>query len=168
MLYRHSNWNQLWTRVRLPLLLFLGLVAYREAPALAFSISPPLASSSLPQSCQSLGKSSPETSQLLLSASYHPSFDSFHALGESFSQQADFVCAAEAYKMALELNPQAWQTRYSFGLALLQSGDSDGAVKELRSVIEQEPNSCMAHNALGLALESLADLEAARQEYEEA
>src|ERR1019366_9805368 len=65
-------------------------------------------------------------------------------------------------------NPKAWQTRYALGIALLQSGNSGRAARELQAVIEQQPDAFMAHNALGLALENLGTLEDAREQYEAA
>ncbi len=169
-MYRHHKRGQhLWTRTRLLLLFLLG-VATCEAwgnPSV-FTISLLTGISSLPQSCQTFGRSSPEISELLLSTTSRPSSDSYHALGESFARQNQIPCAIAAYKLALELDPRAWNIRYSLALALLQTGDSDRAARELRSVIGQEPDSFMAHNALGLALEALGELEAAREEYEQA
>ncbi len=170
MMHRHHEPGQhLWTRTRLLLLLLLG-VATRQAwgkPSV-FTISLLTGISSLPQSCQTFGKSSPEISELLLSIASRPSSDSYHALGEGFAQQNQIPCAIAAYKLALELDPRAWNVRYSLALTLLQTGDSDRAARELRTVIGQEPNSFMAHNALGLALEERGELEGAREEYGQA
>src|SRR5260370_27174458 len=144
MMHRNHNRNeQVSAGARLALLLFLGLLAFGEAwgNPIRSGINSRTSISSLPKSCQALGSSSRETSELILSATSHPSVDSYHAVAEYFAQRNELGCAIAAYDLALEVDPRAWRTRYAFGLTLMQTDDSDRAAKELRAVVEQEPDS---------------------------
>lgn len=122
----------------------------------------------LPEPCRALRSSSQQTSDLIQDAITHPAVDSYGVLGDAFAEQSQFNCAAAAYELALTYNPNAWQTRYALGIALLQAGNSERAARELQTVVAQQPDAFMAHNALGLALENLGTLEEAREHYETA
>jgi tetratricopeptide (TPR) repeat protein len=94
--------------------------------------------------------------------------ESYDALGTLYGRAGNFRCAVAAFEAALSLNPQATQTRYNLGLALLENHEAKRAADELRIVIHQDPNSFAAYNALGLALQDWGDSEEAAKLFETA
>jgi len=53
------------------------------------------------------------------------------------------------------------------GIALMRSGDADGAIKDLRSALSMEPNDSYTHYSLAEALAQQGDLKGAITEYRE-
>jgi Flp pilus assembly protein TadD len=75
---------------------------------------------------------------------------------ELASDSRNLPGAIEAYREALALEPQHAEAHYGLGLALLQSGDAEGAAAEIESALSLAPQGASwrqdAENALVLAL----------------
>jgi tetratricopeptide (TPR) repeat protein len=150
--------------------LWIGFFGIASTSAFPFLLGASLANAgySLPTSCRALGSSSPEISVLIARATSQPSAGSYDSLGQFLAQRNQFPCAIAAYQLALNLDPGNWNTRYALATTLLRSGHSRRAITELQEVLRRQPDSFMVHNALGLAFEKLGNLDAAREEYENA
>jgi tetratricopeptide (TPR) repeat protein len=78
----------------------------------------------------------------------------------------DFNHSLAAYEMALALQPDSVDARYSFALALKTGGYAPDAVNELKKVVAAHPDEARAHLALGnLYAQQLHDPAQARQHY---
>jgi protein O-GlcNAc transferase len=91
-------------------------------------------------------------------------------LSSVLQQQGDTAGAAAERRIGDEIskknnNRQAAMFATNFAKKLLQSGDLDGAVKQLQSAIQSDPNFADAHFQLGLALKQKGDFSGARQEF---
>lgn len=66
-----------------------------------------------------------------------PSADVLDTLGWVQLQRKDAAAAAESFRRALELRPDAPSIRYRLGLALAAGGDNPGALRELQASLGQ-------------------------------
>ena len=72
--------------------------------------------------------------------------------------------AAEAFRAALEAEPDSVRARVNLGAALAQTGDREGAVAQLRAALERDGDNFTAHLNLGsLLLEGGEVAEATKQ-----
>jgi tetratricopeptide (TPR) repeat protein len=97
--------------------------------------------------------------------SVHPSADAYDALGGYFGTRNEFSCAITAFRSALRLRPNSWQTRYFLGQTLLQNGDAAHAVEQLRISLRLSPDQFNTHLGLGAALSRLDQMDAAEAEF---
>lgn len=63
-----------------------------------------------------------------------------------------FAEAVEAFRAAVEANPESVPARVNLGAALRAAGDRDGAVAEFRAALERDPDNATAHFNLGSIL----------------
>jgi tetratricopeptide (TPR) repeat protein len=73
--------------------------------------------------------------------------------------------AAEAYRKAVQLDPNSAQWQYNLSLALLKLGDREGQKKALQRALEIDPNVTATHNDLGLAFLSEGKMKEAEREF---
>jgi tetratricopeptide (TPR) repeat protein len=72
-----------------------------------------------------------------------------------------FADAADAWKKALEIQPDEASVHYNLGLSLFQSGQAADAIEHYRRALQLSPEYPEAHNNLGSALSSLGRLDEA-------
>jgi Flp pilus assembly protein TadD len=86
-------------------------------------------------------------------ASAHAWYDRGNDLARG---DGDLSAAIEAYRRALVLAPEMAEAHYALGLALLRSGDGEGAVAEIESALGLAPSDASwrpdAENAMVRAL----------------
>ena len=75
-------------------------------------------------------------------------------LGNLLALAGDLERAEEAYRRAVELDPQGVTPRFNLALLLQQGQDIDAAVHQLRRVIELDPEHGWAHYQLGAIQEA--------------
>ncbi len=93
-----------------------------------------------------------------------PSADAYNALGASFAQQHRLSCAITAFESALKLDPSSWQTRFNFGLALIEANQPERAVLQFREALKLKPDAVQTRNALATALQAAGHLDEAEHE----
>ncbi len=91
----------------------------------------------------------------------------YNDLGFVLERQGMPEAAAEAYRNALELDPQSASAHYNLGASLVRSGQFAEAEGHLRAALEQDPNT-QTYTALGIVLwqqdhddEAIANMRAA-------
>jgi Tfp pilus assembly protein PilF len=100
-----------------------------------------------------------------------PEFAGAHlTLSSVLQQQGDAQGAAAERRIGDEIsrknnNRQAAMFATNFAKKMLQSGDLEGALKQLQTAIQSDPNFADAHFQLGLVLRQKGDFTAARQEF---
>src|SRR5882672_1568092 len=107
----------------------------------------------LPRSCLVQENSSEQIKALLEAINDHPTADAYDALGDLYARGRHTECAISAFKAALRLDGQNWQSHYNLGLALLTKGDRSRAASELQAAIRQQPDSAASHFALATLLQ---------------
>jgi len=83
-------------------------------------------------------------------------------------QQGEFSSALETYKKIIAHQPSNAQALSMAGIAALQLGDPDEAVRYLTASLSFAPENWMALNNLGSAYHEKGDLDSARDAYERA
>ena len=78
--------------------------------------------------------------------------DAQAALGYWFAEERQTECAIVAFKRSLRLNPSSFDARYNLGVALVDSGDYEGAAEELRAASRLEPGNAQVWLVLGSVL----------------
>ena len=73
--------------------------------------------------------------------------------------------AAEAYRKAVQLDPNNAQWQYNLSLALARLGDREGQIKALQRALQIDPNVATTHNDLGLAYLSEGKINEAEREF---
>jgi len=73
--------------------------------------------------------------------------------------------AADAYRKAVQLDPNNAQWQYNLSLALARLGDREGQKTALERALEIDPNVAATHNDLGLICLSEHNLESAEKEF---
>ena len=77
-----------------------------------------------------------------------------------------YSVALRRYELALAIQPDSVDTRYSFALALKSSGYTVDAAEELKKILATNPNEVRAHLALAnISAQSLHDIPQAREHY---
>jgi Flp pilus assembly protein TadD len=74
--------------------------------------------------------------------------------------------AVEAYRKALELDPQSAAANYNLGASLARGGEFAKAERHLRAATAADPKSAAAHQALAQVLERLGRTDEAQKEME--
>jgi tetratricopeptide (TPR) repeat protein len=87
------------------------------------------------------------------------------ALGDLYMLADSSKDAVEQYRSALEVRPRFLDVRERLAEALLDSGDNEGARRELERVLGEEPGFAEARLRLGVVLERLGDREGAIREW---
>lgn len=79
----------------------------------------------------------------------------------------DPQAACEAYKRAVELNPELGDAYINWGRLVHELGDANGSVELYREALRHLPTDVVAHYNLALALEDLGDTGGAVEHYHE-
>ena len=98
----------------------------------------------------------------------HPNAATYADAGIWYADHHKYACAVEAYKNALQREPDSAEFTYLFGLNLIRKGDLSGAVKPLQKSIELKPAVLKPHLLLATALEDLGRGPEARTEWQAA
>jgi len=80
-------------------------------------------------------------------------------------QEGKAQLAADAYRKAVQLDPNNAQWQYNLSLALARLGDREGQKTALKRALEIDPNVAATHNDLGLLCLSEHNLESAEKEF---
>lgn len=88
-------------------------------------------------------------------------------LGTVLMKLGDADAATVNFRRALSAGGSP-ELRNELAAALLQTGDPQGAARELQGLLRTHPTHAAAHNNLGIALERTGDLKRALQEFERA
>lgn len=122
----------------------------------------------LPAACLQAVNKSLRVSGALETRTDHPSAAAYSVLAAFYAQKGDSSCAADAYRLALRLDPSSSGIHYRLGVLLLSQGQFFPALKELRAAVHQKPDMFLAHNALGLALQKLGELDEGAEQFQTA
>jgi tetratricopeptide (TPR) repeat protein len=85
--------------------------------------------------------------------------------GNRLLQEGKAQEAADAYRKAVQLDPDNAQWQYNLSLALARLGDREGQKTALKRALEIDPNAAATHNDLGLAYLADRNLEGAEKEF---
>ncbi len=96
----------------------------------------------------------------------HPTAETYDAVGEKFTDQRKFACAAVAFRQSLKLDPDSPQTHYHLALVLLAEGDSQNAIVESRHSLKLWPDQPEVHVLLGSALSQHGLMDQAIEEFQ--
>jgi serine/threonine-protein kinase len=88
-----------------------------------------------------------------------------HRLGVALGRTGDYAAAAEALRIAKNLDPAQAQVRADLAFALAHLGQLDEALEEGRAAVRLGPTIARAHNSLATALEARGNLDEAIPEY---
>lgn len=92
-----------------------------------------------------------------LAAKLHGTADAstYAKLGDWFIRDKSPACAADAYGLAFQKEPESAQYAYLFGLSLLSAGKPRQAVGALQRSLQLEPDAADPHLVLGAAMDQL-------------
>ena len=93
-------------------------------------------------------------------------WDVLYARGHQFQLEGNLVAAAEAYRQAIQLNPQHAAALYDLGYVLQLQGETDAAIEYYQRAIAHQPRHAFAHYNLGTLLQAKGDARAAIAHYE--
>jgi len=85
--------------------------------------------------------------------------------GNRLLQEGKVREAAEAYRKAVQLDPNNAQWQYNLSLALTKLGDKEGEKGALEKALQLDPNLATAHNDLGLVYSSEGKMNEAEREF---
>ena len=85
--------------------------------------------------------------------------------GNQLLQAGKVRDAAEAYRKAVQLDPNNAQWQYNLSLALTKLGDKEGEKGALEKALQLDPNLATAHNDLGLVYSSEGKMNEAEREF---
>src|SRR5260370_40534605 len=85
----------------------------------------------------------------------HYDANTYAEVGTWFGDQRQYVCASEAYRAALKLEPGSSRLSYLLGLSLYSSGNLEEAVSALQQSIDIAPDVLKPHLILAAALDGL-------------
>ena len=94
-----------------------------------------------------------------------PNANTLAEMGIWYADHHKYACAAEAYRNALQKDPNSAEFTYLLGLSLIRKGDVGGAVKPLQQSIAFNPAVLKPHLLLATALEDLGRGPEARTEW---
>lgn len=94
--------------------------------------------------------------------------EAWHMAGAIHGMAGRHREAADCFRQALALHPQATTTRLNLARALLQLGQSETAAEQCREVLHQEPHSTQAWTMLGRSRAARARHEAAADAFRQA
>ena len=89
-------------------------------------------------------------------------------LGESLRLRGRVDEAAEAYRQAVEVDPEYAQAHVMLGVSLSTLGDIDGAVEAYRQALEIDPDNGTGHFNLAGLLDGLGETQQALHHYQQA
>jgi tetratricopeptide (TPR) repeat protein len=84
-----------------------------------------------------------------------PNADIYTNLGDWFSGQKQFHCAAGAFASAFHLQPTSASSAYLWGLSLSSAGENEQAVAPLRQAIHLDANDIRPHLVLATILDRM-------------
>ena len=90
------------------------------------------------------------------------------SLGELYAQQGSPKLALDFANQALKRNPRFLPARLLEASALMQSGDTDGAIQKLRTLQAADSKNAVILDKLGFALASKKDYKSAEDQFEAA
>jgi tetratricopeptide (TPR) repeat protein len=94
-----------------------------------------------------------------------PTADTYGEAGIWYSEHHKYECAIEAYRSALQKDPNSAEFTYLLGLNLTRKGDVSGAVKSFQQSIELRPAVLKPHLLLATTLEELGRGSEARTQW---
>src|SRR5579871_1401165 len=104
-------------------------------------------------------------SVLLLSAPcFSQTAETYRKQALELSRQQSWDAAIDAYRKALELDPNDAETHYNLALTLRYKGEPKQAVEEFEEALRLKPKWADAHFALGATQYDLSDQAAALEE----
>src|SRR5262249_1338724 len=92
------------------------------------------------------------------------SFDAYETLGRIHLHRNSPVEAAQAFKRAVELEPERAATLANLGYADMLAGNSKDAQIELTKALALDPSLAEAHNNLGILLAQSGDYQGSLEE----
>lgn len=90
------------------------------------------------------------------------------AVGVTYSQQGKYAEASDAYRQALELDPDHWNAHNNLGNALARLGRPEQAVREYEESLRINPDHADTHDNLALSLAALGRTDEAIEHHREA
>jgi Flp pilus assembly protein TadD len=97
-----------------------------------------------------------------------PKADTYAEVAIWYADHHKYACAVEAYRSALQQEPNSAEFTYLLGLNLIRNGHVGSAVKPLQQSIELKPDVLKPHLLLATALEDLGRIPEARTEWQAA
>jgi tetratricopeptide (TPR) repeat protein len=97
-----------------------------------------------------------------------PSAETYSNLGSWFGDHHEYSCAADAFRKALDLQPDSARLAWLFGISLVSSGDPAAAIAPLRHAAELDPKSLNGRLALAEALDQANDRTGAEAQWRSA
>jgi tetratricopeptide (TPR) repeat protein len=91
-----------------------------------------------------------------------------YLLGSSYSQKRDFAKAEDAFKRALEREPDSDDIRRAYAEALMAQGKMQEARGQLQEIVKSDPQSPMSYVRLAQLDRQMGNFEEARKELEQA
>ena len=98
----------------------------------------------------------------------HPTPEAWAELGNWYGTQKQFVCAAQALKSAVRLDPKSAQLNYLLGLAYYESQDFENALQPLQRSVAADSTAIKPHLLLASVLMRLSQPQDAAQQWSEA
>ncbi len=95
-------------------------------------------------------------------------WDALYARGHQYQLEGNLVAAADAYRRAIQLNPEHAAALYDLGYVLQLEGQNEAAIDCYRRALAHQPRNAFAHYNLGTLLQAKGDARAAIAQYEEA
>ena len=84
-------------------------------------------------------------------------WDALYARGHQYQLQGNLVAAADAYRQAIQLNPEHAAALYDLGYVLQLEGEGEAAIDCYRRAIAHQPKNAFAHYNLGTLLQAKGD-----------
>ncbi len=103
--------------------------------------------------------------QRLLVAEYPNDSGVYNDLGNLLSLAGQENAAEEAYRKAIELDPESQGARFNLALMLQQNGDTGRALREYRQLLKVDRQHAWAHYQSGVIYESRHDRQQAIESY---
>jgi len=94
-----------------------------------------------------------------------PKAETYGEAGMWYAGHSQYACAVEAYRTALNQEPNSADFLYLLGVNLIRQGDVSGALEPLQQSIERKPSVLKPHLLLATALEELGRGPEARTEW---
>jgi tetratricopeptide (TPR) repeat protein len=94
-----------------------------------------------------------------------PSVAAYDSLGVYFGKRREKACAIAMFRQALLLDQASWESHYDLGLALLDQGDTESALRELQRAGSLHPQDKNVHIASAAAFEKRQQFDEAINEY---
>jgi tetratricopeptide (TPR) repeat protein len=91
--------------------------------------------------------------------------DAWKALGQALRRKPDFDGAVDAYRRAVELNPNDNETRNGYATLLIEARYPERAIKESEQVLRRDPANAAAQMNIGYAYLKIGEFDKAETAY---